>query len=124
MAAGRGGDGGKGQGAIRGGVAAAVLAAAARAVAAVTPGGRSADDALAGASGEQRAAIRAVTLGTLRHYLRLQPALRPLLANAGGRAELLALLAAPQLLSIRAIRARIRSRRRMRRACAPAPRAW
>jgi 16S rRNA (cytosine967-C5)-methyltransferase len=94
MAAGRRGEDGKGQGAIRGGVAAAVLAAAARAVAAVTPGGRSADDALAGASGEQRAAIRAVTLGTLRHYLRLQPALRPLLAGAGAGCapELLALL--------------------------------
>jgi 16S rRNA (cytosine967-C5)-methyltransferase len=86
--------GGKGGGAIRGGAAAAVLAAAARAVAAVAAAGRSADDALAGAVGEQRAAIRAVTLGTLRHYLRLRPALRTLLADDGAACtpELLALL--------------------------------
>jgi 16S rRNA (cytosine967-C5)-methyltransferase len=77
----------------RSSAAAAVLAAAARAVAAVAHGGRSADDALAGASGEQRAAVRAVTLGTLRHYLRLLPALRPLLARGTDCApELLALL--------------------------------
>ena len=63
-----------------GGAAAAALAAAARALAAVTPGGRSADAALAGAMPEQRAAVRAITLGALRHYLRLAPALAPLLA--------------------------------------------
>jgi 16S rRNA (cytosine967-C5)-methyltransferase len=79
----------------RGGVAAAVLAAAARALAAVASGGRSADDALAGAAAEQRAAIRAVTLGTLRHYLRLEPLLGGLLADggAGCAPELHALLA-------------------------------
>ena len=93
-AAARGGGGGQGGDAQRGGAAAAVLAAAARAVAAVTPGGRSADVALAGASGAQRAAIRAVALGTLRHYLRLLPALQPLLASGGADCapELLALL--------------------------------
>ena len=79
----------------RGGVAAAVLAAAARAVAAVVAGGRSADDALAGAVTGQRAAIRAVALGTLRHYLRLEPLLRALLADGGAACapELRALLA-------------------------------
>jgi 16S rRNA (cytosine967-C5)-methyltransferase len=80
---------------VTAGNAAAVLAAAARAVAAVASGGRSADAVLAGAGGEQRAALRAVTLGTLRHYLRLLPALRALLTDdgAGCAPALLALLA-------------------------------
>jgi len=62
--------------------AVAVLAQAARAVAAVVDEGRSADDALAVAeAAAQRAAIRAVTLGTLRWYLRLRPALEALLTQ-------------------------------------------
>jgi 16S rRNA (cytosine967-C5)-methyltransferase len=52
-----------------------VLAHAARAVAGVASRGRSADDALSGSEGgRERAAVQAVTLGTLRWYLRLEPA--------------------------------------------------
>jgi 16S rRNA (cytosine967-C5)-methyltransferase len=55
------------------------LASAARAVAQVAAHGRSSDDALAAyADSAQRGAIQAVTLGTLRWYLRLAPALAPL----------------------------------------------
>jgi 16S rRNA (cytosine967-C5)-methyltransferase len=56
------------------GAGATVLAAAASALAAVAFAGRSADDALAasGARAELRPAIRAVTLGSLRWYWRLQ----------------------------------------------------
>jgi 16S rRNA (cytosine967-C5)-methyltransferase len=62
--------------------AAWVLAAASRAVAAVVHEGRSADAALAACGAdEQRRAINAVTLGTLRWYLRYQPAIRSLLAR-------------------------------------------
>ena len=44
--------------------------------------GRSADAALeAAAERQDRAAVRAITLGTLRWYLRLQPALAPLLSR-------------------------------------------
>jgi 16S rRNA (cytosine967-C5)-methyltransferase len=57
------------------------LAEAARAVAAVVRG-RSADEALAGAgAGTQRPAIRAITLGTIRWYLRLRPAVDALLSS-------------------------------------------
>ena len=56
------------------------LAAAALAVHEVRYEGRSADVALeAAAEREDRAAVRAITLGTLRWYLRLEPALVPLL---------------------------------------------
>ena len=56
------------------------LAAAALAVHEVRYEGRSADVALeAAAEREDRAAIRAIALGTLRWYLRLEPALVPLL---------------------------------------------
>jgi 16S rRNA (cytosine967-C5)-methyltransferase len=59
------------------------LAEAARAVAAVVRG-RSADEALAGSeAGPQRSAIRAVALGTIRWYLRLQPAVDALLSSPG-----------------------------------------
>lgn len=59
---------------------AATLAAAARAVAAVASDGRSADAALAEiATGPDRSAVRAIALGSLRRYLRLAPALAPLL---------------------------------------------
>ena len=55
------------------------LAAAARAVHEVRYGGRSADAALeAFAERGDRAAVRAIALGTLRWYLRLEPALTPL----------------------------------------------
>jgi 16S rRNA (cytosine967-C5)-methyltransferase len=58
------------------------LAAAARAVHAVRFDGRSSDVALeAAAERTDRAAVRAVTLGTLRWYLRLEPALSPLLSR-------------------------------------------
>ena len=58
------------------------LAAAARAVEAVASGGQSADAALAAAeSTPERAAVRAITLGTLRWYLRLVPALEPLFSR-------------------------------------------
>jgi 16S rRNA (cytosine967-C5)-methyltransferase len=58
------------------------LAAAALAVHEVTHEGRSADAALE-VSHERidRAAVRAITLGTLRWYLRLKPALTPLLSR-------------------------------------------
>ena len=60
---------------------AAALADAARAVAAVR-GGQSADAALAMfASSTQRSAVRAIALGTVRWYLRLQPAIDTLLAR-------------------------------------------
>ena len=55
-------------------------------VAAVVPGGQSADAALAGsdASDAERSAVRAIALGTLRWYLRLAPALDSLLARPAG----------------------------------------
>jgi 16S rRNA (cytosine967-C5)-methyltransferase len=57
------------------------LAEAARAVAAVVRG-RSADEALAApAGGSRRPAVQAVTLGTVRWYLRLRPAVDALLAS-------------------------------------------
>ncbi len=56
------------------------LAQAALAIAAVVSDGRSADAALEAASARpDRSAVRAIVLGTLRWYLRLQPALAPLL---------------------------------------------
>jgi 16S rRNA (cytosine967-C5)-methyltransferase len=72
-----------------------VLCGAARAVAAVLAEGASADEALTAVAQEpQRAAIHAVTLGTLRWYLRLAPAVLPLLArpDAPSDARLRALL--------------------------------
>lgn len=64
--------------------AANVLAAAARAVAAVLSEGRSADDALLFTErAAHRSAVRAVTLGALRWSLRLEPAVLPLLARPG-----------------------------------------
>ncbi|HEV7136212.1 MAG TPA: hypothetical protein VGN43_06230, partial [Steroidobacteraceae bacterium] len=57
------------------------LAGAASAIAAVVAG-RSAEEALAAADGTpQRAAVRAVALGTMRWYLRLQPAVDALLSR-------------------------------------------
>ena len=57
------------------------LAEAARAVAAVVRG-RSADEALAGSGASlQRAAVRAIALGTMRWYLRLRPAVDALLSS-------------------------------------------
>jgi 16S rRNA (cytosine967-C5)-methyltransferase len=53
------------------------LATAARVIEAVGARGQSADAALAGAP----AAVRAIALGTLRWYLRLRPAVEPLLAR-------------------------------------------
>ena len=72
------------------------LAAAARAIEAVASGGQSADAALAAAeSTPERAAVRAITLGTLRWYLRLVPALEPLFSRpASVSAPLRSLLAA------------------------------
>ncbi|MGH8150592.1 MAG: transcription antitermination factor NusB, partial [Steroidobacteraceae bacterium] len=74
-----------------------MLASAGRAVAEVTARGRSSDDALAPfAQHPDRAAVRAVTLGSLRWYLRLLPAVAPLVES--GRqplaAELRSLLVA------------------------------
>jgi 16S rRNA (cytosine967-C5)-methyltransferase len=72
------------------------LVQAARAVAMVVHDGRSADDALAVVADgrEDRAAIRAVTLGTLRWWLRLEPAVAALLSRPAAEAppDLLALL--------------------------------
>ncbi len=62
-----------------------MLASAARAVTNVVAHGRSADDALAPFDDSpERPAIRAVTLGALRWYLRLRPAVMALL-DRGGR---------------------------------------
>ena len=58
------------------------LAVAARAVHEVRNEGRSSDAALEAMSERtDRAAVRAITLGTLRWYLRLEPALVPLLSR-------------------------------------------
>ncbi|HUL47438.1 MAG TPA: 16S rRNA (cytosine(967)-C(5))-methyltransferase RsmB [Steroidobacteraceae bacterium] len=67
---------------------ATALAAGARVVDAVVAHGRSADAALAdAASGADRSAVRAITLGTLRWYLRLAPALETLLKRPAGIAS-------------------------------------
>lgn len=73
---------------------ASALAEAARAVAAVIPGGRSAEDALEPFNRvAERAAIRAIALGTLRWYLRLAPAIDAFLERPEGIArEIKALL--------------------------------
>jgi 16S rRNA (cytosine967-C5)-methyltransferase len=63
----------------------AVLADAARVIAAVVEQGASADAALALAAAAERAAVRAVVLGSVRWYLRLQPALQRLLERKAGR---------------------------------------
>jgi 16S rRNA (cytosine967-C5)-methyltransferase len=61
---------------------AAALASAARIVDAVVRRGESADAALADPGDEaDRAAVRAIALGSLRWYLRLAPAIEPLLAR-------------------------------------------
>ena len=65
-----------------------VLEGATRAVAAVLADGVSADAALAGQlPGPTRAAVQAVTLGTLRWYLRLSPAVLALLAQPTMRTD-------------------------------------
>lgn len=71
------------------------LAAAARVVEAVVASGRSADAALAeGDSQDDRSAVRAIALGTLRWFLRLAPALDGLMKRpAGVAAPVRALLA-------------------------------
>ena len=71
--------------------AAEVLAEAARALERVISDGAAADAALAPVLGWSAAsAVRAITLGTLRWYLRLEPAVLPLLARRGdGTAGLL-----------------------------------
>jgi 16S rRNA (cytosine967-C5)-methyltransferase len=64
----------------------AVLASAARVIAAVVDEGASADAALASVTAsDERAAVRAVVLGSVRWYLRLQPALERLLEKKAGR---------------------------------------
>ena len=64
---------------------ATALAGAARVVEAVVTGGRSADAALASAEPTvERAAVRAIALGTLRWYLRLAPALEGLTKRPTG----------------------------------------
>jgi 16S rRNA (cytosine967-C5)-methyltransferase len=72
------------------------LAAAARALDGVIFHGQSADAALAAQEGRaDRAAVRAIALGTLRWYLRLAPAVNTLLAHPSGVApRVRALLAA------------------------------
>jgi 16S rRNA (cytosine967-C5)-methyltransferase len=63
-----------------------VLASAARVIAAVVDRGASADAALASvAAGGERAAVRAITLGSVRWYLRLLPAVQGLLDRKAGR---------------------------------------
>lgn len=72
------------------------LACAARAVGRIALGGRSAEDALAAfEQHSERSAIRAITLGTVRWYLRLLPALQSLLERPEGLPpDVLALLVA------------------------------
>ncbi|HEY6454473.1 MAG TPA: 16S rRNA (cytosine(967)-C(5))-methyltransferase RsmB [Steroidobacteraceae bacterium] len=63
-----------------------VLVSAARVIAAVVDQGASADAALASLSASaERAAVRAITLGTVRWYLRLLPAVHSLLDRKAGR---------------------------------------
>src|SRR5580698_2281750 len=69
-----------------GGARTAVLVSAARVIAAVVDQGASADAALASvAASADRAAVRAIALGTVRWYLRLLPAVHGLLDRKGGR---------------------------------------
>lgn len=64
------------------------MAAAARVVEAVLAKGRSADAALAeGEPADDRSAVRAIALGTLRWYLRLAPALERLMKRPAGVAS-------------------------------------
>jgi 16S rRNA (cytosine967-C5)-methyltransferase len=64
------------------------LAAAVRAVAAVAHDGQNADDALASAeTREDRAAVRAIALGTIRWYLRLAPVVADLVARPAGELD-------------------------------------
>ena len=72
------------------------MADAARAIAAIFAKGRSSEAALADfESVPHRAAVRAITLGTVRWSLRLSPAVGPLLSHPKGvAAELYALLVA------------------------------
>lgn len=64
------------------------LAEAVRAIAAVAHEGQSADEALAGAEERaDRAAVRAIALGTLRWYLRLVPVVAGLVARSAGDLE-------------------------------------
>jgi 16S rRNA (cytosine967-C5)-methyltransferase len=66
------------------------LAAAARVVAAVAHEGRSTEAIFAGdARAPDRAAVRAIALGTLRWYLRLLPAIETLVARPAGLSPLL-----------------------------------
>jgi 16S rRNA (cytosine967-C5)-methyltransferase len=73
---------------------AAALADAARAIASIAFDGRSSDEVLrAYDESPSRAAVRAITLGTLRWFLRLAPAIDPLLSHPKGVAnEIRALL--------------------------------
>ncbi len=80
-----------------GGARTAVLVSAARVIAAVVSQGASADAALASlAPSAERAAVRAIALGSVRWYLRLQPAVQRLLERKAGRLapEISALLVA------------------------------
>lgn len=82
------------------GTAAAVLACAARAIAAVAFEGRSSEDAFeraspgAGGQAAPRAAVRAITLGSLRWYLQLEPLVTRLLQGKALAPLLRALLVA------------------------------
>jgi 16S rRNA (cytosine967-C5)-methyltransferase len=68
------------------GVRTEVLVSAARVIAAVVAQGASADAALASvAASADRAAVRAIALGTVRWYLRLLPAVHSLLDRKAGR---------------------------------------
>src|SRR5687768_4354083 len=75
---------------------ASALAEAARAIAAIAFDGRTADAALAPfTDSADRAAVRAITLGCARWYLRLAPAVETLLSRPEGIAnDVRALLAA------------------------------
>jgi 16S rRNA (cytosine967-C5)-methyltransferase len=76
------------------------LAAAANAVDEVVSRGRSADAVLSGGEGAQRAAVQAVTLGAVRWYLRLRPAIDALLrwpAELPGPVHALLVVAAHQV---------------------------
>ncbi len=71
------------------GTAAAVLSGAAEAVALVVAGSCNAEEALSRQEQTaQRAAIQAVTLGTLRWYLRLGPAVLPMLSRPAAQTDL------------------------------------
>lgn len=66
---------------------AATLASAARVVARVADGGANSETAFEGQDSDDRSAVRAIALGTLRWYIRLRAAINPLLARTSTKMD-------------------------------------